>query len=317
MSLASMENFVLPVGVSAHAVRALVLLAGAVRRGALSAAVQRPVWQLPVSAGEMMLDGWQREAGRLADLRGDGPLPVRVIHNYGAADKSVAGLAAQVRDCVRAPMRIEHDPVDFRGTGGVIRDLARAYGEDDYLLVANAAQVLLASLAELLAIMQDAGGDVAVLASADGTPSGLFLIRCGAVMGLPAVGFLDLKEQALPLIAKKYRVTVARLDQPAALPVRTAADYLGALRRRSMVQSGVKAAVSPFAEDCTSAFSVVEEGAEVHPSARLHDSVVLKGARVEADAQAVRSIICPGGILRRGTMAADALVTAPGAGAGR
>lgn len=320
MSLASMDNFVLPVAASAHVVRALVLLAGAVRRSTLSVAVQRPVWQLPVSTGESLLDGWYREARSMADRRANGPLPVRIIVN-----REAAGAAADVgdvggeagRECGRAPMSMEHDPVEFRGTGGVVRDLAREYAEDDYLLVANAAQVLLSPLADLLGLMLQAGGDVVVLASGDGTPSGLFLVRCGAVMGLPAVGFVDLKEQALPLIAKNYRVKVAQLDRPAGLPVRTAADYLGALRRRSILGSGIAAVPSPFSEDCTSAFSVVEEGAQVHPSARLHDSVVLKGARVEADAQAVRCIICPGGILRRGKMAADALVTAPGVGAGR
>ena len=39
--------------------------------------------------------------------------------------------------------RVERDLSDYRGTGGVLHDLAADYDDDDLILVANAAQVLL------------------------------------------------------------------------------------------------------------------------------------------------------------------------------
>src|SRR5690606_20299334 len=97
------------------------------------------------------------------------------------------------------------DPVEYRGIGGVLRDLAGDYHRDDYILVANAAQLLLSPLSELATLLaeSDADGpaDVSLISHRDGTPSGLMLIRCGSLWCIPQVGYVDMKEQALPMIA--------------------------------------------------------------------------------------------------------------------
>ena len=70
----------------------------------------------------------------------------------------------------------------------------------------------------------------------------------------------------------------------------------------------------PLAENLSPAFALVEPGAEVDPTARLHDAVVLSGGAVEADAVLVRSIVCAGGVVRRERSMVDQFVTAPAAG---
>jgi hypothetical protein len=40
----------------------------------------------------------------------------------------------------------------------------------------------------------------------------------------------------------------------------------------------------------------------------VHDSVVLRGAVVEAGAVVVRSIVCPGGVVKKDRQAVDQLV---------
>lgn len=286
--------------------RALVLLAGSVRSGPLSAKIERPIFELPLERGCTILGSWRRQVHELAVAAGLSSLPVRVMIDRAASEPHLSP-SNGVHD---APVQIERDPFDFRGTGGVLRDVALAYHDDDLLLVANAAQVLLTPLIDLVNDMAATAGDVTIVSHLDGTPSGLFLVRCGALRVVPAEGFIDMKEQALPLIAAHHRVTVLQRQTPTALPVRTLTDYIGALRRYHY-RAGDAAVNNPYAEDWESAFALVEEGAEVHPQARLHDSVVLRGGRVEADAVTANSVVCPDGVVRRGQMCIDTLV-APG-----
>ena len=70
----------------------------------------------------------------------------------------------------------------------------------------------------------------------DGTPSGLMLVSCRALRLIPARGFVDMKEQALPLIAAKYDVRVMHRRRPTGLPVRSLTDYIQALAISSPTQ---------------------------------------------------------------------------------
>jgi mannose-1-phosphate guanylyltransferase len=128
---------------------------------------------------------------------------------------------------------------------------------------------------------------------------------------IPSIGYVDLKEQALPLIARKHRVQVIPRARPLALPLRTRADYIRALRwyHRS---PRVEPTTDPFEEDWRPVFALCEQGADVDPSARLHDSVVLAGGRVERGAMVVRSVVCAGGVVERNQTVVDRVVTAAG-----
>ncbi|HYE03611.1 MAG TPA: hypothetical protein VD963_10300 [Phycisphaerales bacterium] len=281
---------------------AVVLLAGSVRESELARQIGRSLLDLPLGAPGTVLDAW---AAGVAALAGpEGVPPLRVLLDRSAP-------APRVRDGDgRVAVTIERDPREFRGTGGLLRDLAEAYGEEQYLLVANGHQVLFQPLVELARALAAPGADVAVLAHEDSTPCGVMLVRAGALRTVRGVGFADLKEQVLPALAGERDVRVVFARGVASAPVRTLDGYLQALRRLRH-GAGPGGAEDPFAEEWFESFSLVEEGAEVESPARVHDSVVLRGGRVGAGAVVVRALVCPGGVVGAGEVVHGRAVTGP------
>jgi hypothetical protein len=94
------------------------------------------------------------------------------------------------------------------------------------------------------------------------------------------------------------------------VPIRTLEDYIQALRYHHRRKAGKRASIDPLSEDWNPTFALVETGAQVDPTARVHDSVVLKDAIVEAGAVLVRSVVCSAGYLRRDRTAVETFVTA-------
>jgi len=304
--------------------RALVLLGGSVRPNSLTSSIGRSVLDLPLEQSATLLDHWVAHAQEVARSAGLTNLPVRVMVNRNSpepslltpvpADQNNTGASpasAPAASCERyRTVRVERDLSEYRGTGGVLGDLAIDYADDDLILVANAAQVLMDPLPAIAAALAETRGDVGLVSHADGTPSGVMLITCGALRLIPKSGFVDMKEQALPSIASRFDVTVVHRRRPTGLPVRSLADYVGALRHLHRRKSGKSAVSDPMAEDWRPSFAIIEPGAAVDPAARVHDSVVLRGGRVETGAVLVRSVVCPGGTVRRDRSAVDQFVTA-------
>ena len=92
--------------------------------------------------------------------------------------------------------------------------------------------------------------------------------------------------------------------------MRSLEDYVQALRFHHRRKAGKSITTDPLAEDFTPAFSLVESGAAVDPSARVHDSVVLAGGTVEPGAVLVRCVVCPDATVKRDRTAVDQFVTA-------
>jgi hypothetical protein len=176
--------------------------------------------------------------------------------------------------------------------------MAANYHDDDLILVANAAQILLDPLVSLAASLDQKRGDITVISHRDGTPSGMMLVSCKTLRLIPSTGFVDMKEQAMPLIAQSYAVEVVHRRRPTGLPIRSVVDYLTALRFYHMRKAG-KVLADPLAEDWQPAFAIIEDGAVIDPSARVHDSVILRGGVVESGATLVRSVVCPSAIVRK------------------
>jgi hypothetical protein len=282
--------------------RALVLLGGSVRPTALSTLTGRSTLDLPLDDNGSVLTHWLAQGIELAQAIGLERLPVRVMVNHHSYDPASADPKFY------GTFRVERDLSEYRGTGGVLRDLANDYDDDDLILVANGRQVLLDPLPGLAAWLARGSGDVSVVAHEDGTPSGLMLVRCKVLRLINDTGFCDMKEQALPRIAAQYDVRVAERRRPTGLPIRSLEDYIFALRCFHRRRAGKSASVDPLAEDWASSFALVEPGAVVDGSARLHDSVVLRGARVEPGAVLVRSVIAADGVVRHDKTAVDQII---------
>lgn len=281
----------------------VILLAGSVRSD-LAEAAGRSRLDLPLDRNDTFLNHWQRELAQWMSDGDQAACALRVLVQPSSPLPSSASESSSLRP------RLEIDPHECRGTGGLLRDLSADYDGHQWLLVATAAQVLLEPLDGLIASLREVEGDVRLMAHADGTPVGLMLVRSGCLRGLEKIGFIDFKEQGLPRIARDHRVGFVMRKQPTGLPVRTHRDYIRAVRWHHLRRANPAALLDPFAEDWRSTFSVVEPGAEVHPSARLHDCVVLREGRVEADATVVRSVVCPGAVVPRGRVVVDQLVRA-------
>ena len=282
--------------------KALVLLGGSVRPTALGLATGRSVLDLPLDENGSVFNGWLDQAAELRRSLGLDALPVRVMVNQNSPDPA----SADARHF--GAFRVERDLSEYRGTGGVLHDLAREYADDDLILVANAAQILMDPLATVVTALHRTGGDVTVVSHEDGTPSGIMLVSCKTLRQISESGYVDMKEQALPEIASRFDVRVLERRRPTGLPIRTLEDYIQALRYHHRRKSGKKSAVDPLAEDWNPTFSLIEPGAQVDPASRVHDSVVLKDAVVEAGAVLVRSVVCPGGFLRRDKTAVETFV---------
>lgn len=287
--------------------RALVLLGGAVRPTTLSTATGRSTLDLPLDdESGSVLNHWLGQALDVGQAVGLPKLPVRVMVNHHSYDPASADPRYY------GTFRVERDLSEYRGTGGVVRDLASDYDDDDLILVANGRQVLLDPLPALVTALARLGGDVGVVAHEDGTPGGLMLVRCRTLRLISEAGFVDMKEQALPRIAQEFAVRVDQRRRPTGLPVRSLEDYVLALRCYHRRKAGKSAAIDPLAEDWSSSFALVEPGATVDPSARLHDAVVLRGGAVEAGAVLVRSVVCADGVVRRDKTAVDQVVCEAG-----
>jgi len=287
-------------------IRALILLGGSLRPHTFARAIGRSLLDLPIDSDHNVMDWWREQACALASTLGLRSLPVRLVLDRSASEPRLDDGSCAASVCV------ERDPADFRGTGGLLHDLVAQYDNEDYVVVANAAQLLLQPLGDLVSIMAGTEADVGIVSHTDGTPSGLMLVRAGSLREIAPVGYIDLKEQALPKIALNHRVTVVRLDRPSGVPLRTLADYIRLLKLYHRLKRGQVELESPYAEEWQPDFSIVEDGAEVATDCKLQDSIVLRGAAVQSGALVVRSLVCARGSVRRGGVAVNEIVHAPG-----
>jgi len=288
-------------------IRAVVLLAGSVRPNDLSIAIDRSPLDLPVDDARTVLSLWQEQAEALAESAELPRLPLRIVIDKLAPEPSIPPPVRHVS------LTVERDARDFRGTGGLLRDLAIAYQPDDLLLVANASQILIDPLAGLTAGLIDAGGSVSFIGHDDGTPCGLFLVRCAALATIRDIGFLDFKEQVLPKLgAAGHQVHAVMRATATAMPTRTLDGYLFGVRALARTRAGLPRDTDPFGESWSASFAIKEPGSNIDPTATIHDSVILRGATVEKGAVVVRSVVGPGAVVKAGTTVADEAVGSSG-----
>jgi exopolysaccharide biosynthesis WecB/TagA/CpsF family protein len=280
--------------------KAVVLLGGVMRPSLLSQSINRSMMDLPVDQSTTLLGHWMKHTEELQQFCGLSALPVRLMIDRTCPDIASAGP-------FHLRLRVERDFGEYRGTGGILRDIAADYADDDLLLVANAGQIVPGKLTDIVRSLAEKGGDVSLVSHADGTLSGLMLIRREVLSLIPKSGFVDMKEQALERIAQDYDVRVLKLTNPSGYPVRSREEYLRALKVLHRPEG--ESLAETTSEDWRSSFNVIETGASVDPAARLFDSVVMSGARVEAGAVIVRSIVSGGGVVKKDQTVVDDFVT--------
>lgn len=288
----------------AAGLRRIVLLAGGTARSELAAASGRPAVTLPVGEGRTLLDVWAERLTGVANLLGAASLEVLV-----AVDRD-AELGSLIERSSTPHVRFAavRDGTEYRGTAGVIRDLTADVDPDDRILVAPANQAFLGDLDAAVRALDTAGEGVLVAPHGRGDHAALFLLRRERFERVPEIGYVDLKEQALPAFRECGPVRVVRSGSVRSMPLRAREDYLRILRcvHRPLAPAGAGGA---YAEDWERSFAVIEAGAEVDPGAFVQDSVVLAGARVESGAVVARSVVCAGVCVRRGESAVERVLS--------
>lgn len=294
----------------ARSVRSVVVLCGAVRRTPLARSVGRSLVDLPLADGTTLAEQHIAGAVAYADRFGVEGLSVRFLVDTDSVPPREHEGVGRVR-CT-----VERDASPIRGVAGILADATRSAESDDYIVVVNGAQYFFRPLDELIELMIRKQADVSMVASADGLPVGLWLIRCGVLRTVREVGYIDLKEQALPDWLGRWKVSVVEVQRAYAARSRNLPEYLGVVRMQSQgVRAGSSVDEDPYREEWERSFSVIERGAEVGEGATVHDSVVLAGAKVGRGAVVVRSVVCPGATVPANTRCV-ARVFANGRGGG-
>lgn len=269
-------------------IRSCIVLDGSARRRPFLSAVGRSGLDLPVDSGMTVGNLWLRGI-RESGLMHDTNFMCRFVIDWRTPLPRSLEITGDLN------VQIERDPEPWRGTGGVLRDLASEYDQNDYILVVSGVQIPVDSMQSILETLGGLKADVALTADEEGTSVGIKLIRCGALRDIPSVGYVDFKEQGLPKVARDYSVRVSRRREPMCLSIRERSEYLNALRYWHAKKQGASPEkIADVFDEGWSVFSVIEEGATVEPDVELMNSVILSGASVARGAEVMESVICGG-----------------------
>jgi hypothetical protein len=282
----------------------VMVLCGSVHSTPLARRVGRSLVDLPLQGGRTLASRHFEAIKSFSEKHSGRRLPLRMIYDAdGETPRGVEG--ADPGSCV-----VEQDPSPIRGVAGLLADATKEIDDDQYIVVSNGALVFLEPFGELVASMAATEADVSFVASRDGAPVGIWLIRCGVLRSIKSVGYIDLKEQALESWNQTHKVRVVERPRAYSMPTRSLQEYLDALHALS-IGSGYGASVDedPYREEWESSFRILEQGAEVAEDAVLHDAVALSGSRVGKGAVVVRSVLCEGAVVAPGAMVADKVVT--------
>lgn len=284
-------------------VRSVLLLAGNLAAGDLRSTLQRHLLDLPLNRHETLLGSWQQHVRSLKRSVAIPPAgALRVLVDQGAA--LLPRLEEMQSECL-----IQRDRHPYRGSGGALYDACEGFDENEFVLISSAAMLLLEPLPELVRSLAAVQADVALIGQEDQSCS-LMLARCGALRKIPSQGYVDLKEQALPIIARSHTVRVVRMGKSIAIPIRTLADYIRVIKVSADCRSSVESGI--WGEDWQSNCSIIEDGSTVSPRSRMRDSVILSGAVVEDDALIIGSVVCEGAHIRRNETVVNKVVARTG-----
>jgi hypothetical protein len=298
--MSAIENAGATIGTPNGGVVAL-LLAGSLRTARsqpIARALGVPVAALPVDAQHSLLSWWFR-------LFREVPQVSRIA--IALSDPSVRPLYERIALESGCEISIWVDRNEHRGTGGTVRD----FFDDmrpalaDGLLVAECSMFGHFPLSRLFEDRPNRA-PATVLVGAGGQPAGVMHLSREAIELIPAVGYLDLKEQLIPAISRNGGRTAAVVVDGRPQRLGDLADYLRVLAMRA--QAGAEL-ISPRASVDGNAILqgtvLVGRAAIVSAAAVLSDAIVMQAARIGEGAIVARSVIPPGAVVPAGARVVD------------
>jgi len=286
-----------------------ILLAGGLVPSPLAKLTHQLTLELWLTAKETVFGRWCDVLDHLATSAGIDHPSIRVVHSGPPYEPT----HALVDD--RFEVRTFAEPDEFRGPAGVLRDITKNDPPDSVILVAEAARYIAGTLSQLIEDWTEHQPDVLVAKTPDGTPAGIMLMKASALKLVPDTGFMDVKEQWLPLcIEDGMKIWTSSTRNFMPFPLRSLDQFLAA----SAIASGkpcpitstipVLGPLSPITK--TEDKSRIAEDAEVARDAVVADAVVMPGSKVGPGAIVVRSLVCPGAEVPAGEIVVDSVVAA-------
>ena len=280
-----------------------VILAGGLRPHPIVDHLGRSVLDLHLAADVTVLDHW------IDALRGETELPIRVVHN--------GAVPAPWPNDETHELIFEQDPHPFRGPAGVLRDVCThgpsgdrtQSGRDAHILVVEAARMLDGDLSTMLTRHIDYDAAITIARNPDGSPGGIYVVRCDTLDLIPRLGFIDMKEQWIPAIKEAgHRVHVVDLPGHGSMPLWTRGQVVAAARVRAMRERARRAFAFPTGRHQSRPLKVVSPGALVGPDATVIDSIIMPGTFVGSKATVIRSVVGPDSYIASGHEVIDAVV---------
>ena len=284
----------------------VIMLAGALHPSPLQRELNLPPLCLPMSRRGTLLDCWIERFAEAKECR-----QIWIVVNDEAdalAIRQISG--ARLFPNGGPEITVMAEPAPWRGTGGLVRDLADGVAAGGAVLVAEAHRVPCASVTRMIQI-HAARGEGVVAVTATNEPAGLYLFERAEINRIPDIGYYDLKEQFLPALRKQNRPVRSLKVVDRSIRIRSRQTYLAAVAV-SLGPDGSPHRIDPGASISASARlegrCVIESGAVVEDGSVLQDSVILRGAIVERGAIVSRSIVVPGARVAPGELIVDRIV---------
>ena len=259
-----------------------VIMAGGIRPSPLRRAIGGPALALPIAPDEPLLAWW------LQALHDEGCREVHVIVSDHEDAERLDALVASEHRSMRVEVQVEAGR--WRGTGGLLHDVTAIWGTTGPVLAVEGACLPPPHLHDMFSAARD---DVARIAiTPDRCPVGLTWLSPDALAAVPPIGFCDLKEQLLPLLYEQGRGARAVIFDDPGPRLRDRASYIEAVRRHAPAVADVDERAAWVVGAC-----LIDASAKIDPSAVVHDSVILEGARIGANAIVSRSVIAPNAVV--------------------
>lgn len=289
------------------------MLAGSLRPSPLRAELDESVLRMPLRADYCLLDGW------LEALSGVEPsAELRIVVTDLRDIDTLNGMLARPsrRQGAGRKIGVIREPNAWRGTAGLVRDLAEGLPPEALVAVLEAGCLPVAPLREVLsAISADCGG--VIVAGRDREPAGISVFRRAALDRVSRIGYSDMKEQFIPALhQQEFKIALVERDDPV-LRIRDRRSYLQVIANCHDVTEN--ASVNGERKVDASARligpCVIERGGSVDAGAIVHESVVMSGARIEAGAVVSRSVIGRGVVVEAGERVIERILSPVAVGA--
>lgn len=290
---------------------ACVLLVGGPRPSPLAAETQCSVLDLSLTPTRTVLGLWIERLTEMCSLSGP-RLEVRVVQDGRSPEPMVV--------CDPGPLevRFDREQRSYRGPAGIAKDECADLDPDETVLIVEGARLAGCSLRPMLETHARTGADITVGANADGSTSGLYVMRVGTLSLAPSNGFMDLKEQWLQKAVKAgLNIRVHHFPDPGVLSLRTREQFFAAARRVNGFPDPLDS-VAPWPDvselETGDDRSVIARTATIAPGAVVIDSVVMDQATIAAGAVVARSLVCPRAVIGPDVAVIDQVVTRNGVG---